>query len=89
MKIFILDEKGTLSPVDGKGVVIELDNGKTLEIVKGRSKKGIPEGINIWGGRVPATLPLEKRRAETESLGIYPLAANALHIFPYRLTSDQ
>ncbi|KKZ15832.1 hypothetical protein AAY84_23900 [Serratia marcescens] len=85
MKIFILDPAGNLVPVDGKGVVIELNNGKTLEIADDIPVNGIPEGINLWGGREPSALAPEERRAGTESLGVYPIAANALHIFPYRL----
>ncbi|WP_235424013.1 hypothetical protein [Citrobacter koseri] len=89
MKIFILDEKGVLVPVDGKGVVIELNNGKTLEIAKEHRMEGIPEGVNIWGGRDPSSLPQEERRTGAESLGVYPTAANALHIFPYLLSDSK
>lgn len=34
MKIFITDNDGNLIPVDGKSVVIELNNGKTIEIAE-------------------------------------------------------
>lgn len=88
MKIFITDDGGNLIPVDGKSVVIELNNGKTIEIAEEYGRDDIPEGINLWGGREPSTsLPFEEIKARTESLGVYPLAANALHVFPYKISS--
>ena len=88
MKIFITDDGGKLIPVDGKSVVIELNNGKTIEIADEYGRDDIPEGINLWGGREPSpSLPFEEIKARTESLGVYPLAANALHVFPYKISS--
>lgn len=88
MKIFITDDGGNLIPVDGKSVVIELNNGKTIEIAEEYGRDDIPEGINLWGGREPSPLlPFEEIKARTESLGVYPLAANALHVFPYKISS--
>ncbi|AWS97287.1 MULTISPECIES: hypothetical protein [Citrobacter] len=88
MKIFITDNDGNLIPVDGKSVVIELNNGKTIEIAEEYGRDNIPEGINLWGGREPSpSLPFEEIKARTESLGVYPLAANALHVFPYKISS--
>ena len=88
MKIFITDDGGNLIPVDGKRVVIELNNGKTIEIAEEYGRDDIPEGINLWGGREPSpSLPFEEIKARTESLGVYPLAANALHVFPYKISS--
>lgn len=88
MKIFITDDGGNLIPVDGKSVVIELNNGKTIEIAEEYGRDDIPEGINLWGGREPSpSLPFEEIKARTESLGVYPLAANALHVFPYTISS--
>lgn len=88
MKIFITDNDGNLIPVDGKSVVIELNNGKTIEIAEEYGRDDIPEGINLWGGREPSpSLPFEEIKARTESLGVYPLAANALHVFPYKISS--
>lgn len=88
MKIFITDDGGNLIPVDGKSVVIELKNGKTIEIAEEYGRDDIPEGINLWGGREPSpSLPFEEIKARTESLGVYPIAANALHVFPYKISS--
>lgn len=88
MKIFITDDGGNLIPIDGKSVVIELNNGKTIEIAEEYGRDDIPEGINLWGGREPSpSLPFEEIKARTESLGVYPLAANALHVFPYKISS--
>lgn len=88
MKIFITDNDGNLIPVEGKSVVIELNNGKTIEIAEEYARDDIPEGINLWGGREPSpSLPFEEIKARTESLGVYPIAANALHVFPYKISS--
>ncbi len=88
MKIFITDNDGNLIPIDGKSVVIELNNGKTIEIAEEYGRDDIPEGINLWGGREPSpSLPFEEIKARTESLGVYPIAANALHVFPYKISS--
>ncbi|MDO8232986.1 MULTISPECIES: hypothetical protein [Citrobacter freundii complex] len=88
MKIFITDNDGNLIPVEGKSVVIELNNGKTIEIAEEYGRDDIPEGINLWGGREPSpSLPFEEIKARTESLGVYPIAANALHVFPYKISS--
>ena len=88
MKIFITDNDGNLIPIDGKSVVIELNNGKTIEIAEEYGRDDIPEGINLWGGREPSpSLPFEEIKARTESLGVYPIAANAQHVFPYKISS--
>lgn len=88
MKIFITDNDGNLIPVEGKSVVIELNNGKTIEIAEEYGRDDIPEGINLWGGREPSpSLRFEEIKARTESLGVYPIAANALHVFPYKISS--
>lgn len=88
MKIFITDNDGNLIPIDGKSVVIELNNGKTIEIAEEYGRDDIPEGINLWGGREPSpSLPFEEIKARTESLGVYPIAANALYVFPYKISS--
>lgn len=88
MKIFITDNDGNLIPIDGKSVVIELNNGKTIEIAEEYGRDDIPGGINLWGGREPSpSLLFEEIKARTESLGVYPIAANALHVFPYKISS--
>ena len=81
MMMFISDD-GHLLPVQDKKLVIALSNGKTLEILEDYAKRG----LLIWGGREPIPeLSLEKLKVRTESLGIYPMAGNLVHIFPFRL----
>ncbi|WP_213133915.1 hypothetical protein [Citrobacter sp. FP75] len=90
MKIYTTDNDGNLIPVDGKSVVIELNNGRTIEIAEEYSRNDIPEGINLWGGREPSSfLSEEEIITKTECLGVYPMAANALHIFPYKVSSTK
>lgn len=80
MAIFISDDNGHLLPLNGKNVVLELNNGKTLEVMEDYAKKG----LLVWGGREPIPgLPLEKAKERTESLGLYPLGANVVHVFPF------
>ncbi|ELB7898447.1 hypothetical protein RH801_005067 [Citrobacter freundii] len=90
MKIFITDNEGNLIPVDGKSVVIELNSGGTIEIAEEYSRDDVPEGINLWGGREPSpSLSFEEIKARIEGLGVYPIAANALHVFPYKFSSKE
>lgn len=81
IKIFINDAKYQLKPVKDKRVVIELSNGKFLELLEEYSKKG----LLIWGGRqnIPGS-SLEEMKERSECLGFYPLAGNHVHVFPYR-----
>lgn len=82
MSLFIADDNGSLSPLTSKNVVMALNNGKTLEVLEDYAKKG----VLIWGGREPLPgLPFEELKARTASLGIYPLASNLIHVFPYKL----
>lgn len=82
MELFISEDNGHLIPLTSKNVVLELNNGKTLEVVEDYAKKG----LLIWGGREPVSgLTLNEAKERTESLGIYPLAANMIHVFAYRL----
>lgn len=80
--LFIADADGALRPVKENNLLIELHNGKTVEVMADYAKKG----LLIWGGREPiAGLPLEEARERTESIGLFPLASNVVHLFPYRL----
>lgn len=82
MAMLIYDNNGHINPVINKKVVIELNNGKTLEVLEDYAKRG----LLIWGGREPVSgLSLEESKERTESLGIYPVAANVVHIFPFKL----
>ncbi|MBE5254699.1 hypothetical protein [Mixta mediterraneensis] len=89
MKIFINDKDGNLIPAEGKSVVFKLDNGQTLEISPEYTHPSIPEGINIWGGREPeAAASFAEKKKEALSLAVYPVAANAIHVSPYRLSDE-
>lgn len=80
--LFITQEDGALRPVKEGKVLMTLRNGKTVEVMADYAKKG----LLIWGGREPIPgLPLEETRQRTESLGIFPLASNVVHLFPYQL----
>ena len=82
MALFIADAEGALRPLIENKLLIELRNGKTVEIMADYANKG----LLIWGGREPiAGLPLEETRKRTESLGLFPLASNVVHLFPYQL----
>jgi hypothetical protein len=82
MDLFIFEQDGQLIPLTRKNVVIELNNGKTLEVVEDYAKKG----LLVWGGREPVSgLTLNEAKERTESLGIYPLAANMIHVFACKL----
>jgi hypothetical protein len=81
MTMFISDDNDHLHPVKDKKAVIELNNGKTLEVVEDYAKKG----LLVWGGREPISeLSREELKARTESLGIYPVSANVIHVFPFK-----
>jgi hypothetical protein len=82
MELFIAEDNGHLHPLNGKNVVLELDNGKNIEIMEDYANKG----LLVWGGREPIQgLPPEKAKERTESLGLYPLGANIIHVFPFKL----
>ena len=43
-------------------------------------------GLLVWGGREPdPQLPFEEVKQRTESLGLYLLAGNVVHVFPYKV----
>ncbi|HCW0178216.1 hypothetical protein GW742_13380 [Citrobacter freundii] len=80
--MFIADDDGSLQPVKQNRVVIALDNGKTLEFMEHYAKSG----LLVWGGREPdPQLPFEEVKQRTESLGLYLLAGNVVHVFPYKV----
>ncbi|MBW9459909.1 hypothetical protein FHC49_00520 [Kluyvera sp. EC_51] len=80
--LFIAGADGALHHVKENKLLIALNNGKTVEVMADYANKG----LLIWGGREPiAGLPLEEARKRTESLGLFPLASNVVHLFPYQL----
>lgn len=83
--ISVADDDGNLTPLTTSTAVLELANGKTVEVMEDYGQKG----LLIWGGREPnPVLAFEEIKARTECLGLYPIAANVVHIFTYKLASD-
>jgi len=87
MKVELKNATGENQSLDVTSLVITLSNGETIEISE--EKQGRPahlsEGITLWGGRIPQeNASLEELKASTRMLGIYPLAANTLHLFPLK-----
>lgn len=81
LTLFIVDQHLRRQPVNAKKAVLALSSGRTVEVMEDYAQKG----LLIWGGREPLPgLTLEQLKARTDSLGIYPLAANMLHLFPWR-----
>lgn len=72
-------------------LVITLNNGETIEVsdeVQDRPSH-LSEGITVWEGRMPReNAPLDELKALTRTLGIYPLAANTLHLFPLKKSGN-
>lgn len=82
LTMFVTDENAQLFPIKEKNVVIELKNGKTIEVHEDYAKKG----LLVWGGREPISgLSIEQLKERTESLGIYPMASNVIYVFPFKL----
>lgn len=82
LTMFFTDENAQLHPVKEKNIVIELKNGKTIEVLEDYAKKG----LLVWGGREPISgLSIEQLKERTESLGIYPMASNVIYLFPFKL----
>ncbi|WP_151799853.1 hypothetical protein [Acinetobacter nosocomialis] len=82
LTMFVTDENAQLLPIKEKNVVIELKNGKTIEVHEDYAKKG----LLVWGGREPISgLSIEQLKERTESLGIYPMASNVIYVFPFKL----
>ena len=87
MKISLKLEDGSTQALDVATVTITLSNGETLEISAENSRRPahLCEGITVWGGKMPTEQDsLEELKASTRARGIYPLAANTLHLFPLK-----
>lgn len=87
MKVEFKNTTGENQLHEVASLVITLSNGETIEISE--EKQGRPahlaEGITIWGGRIPQeNASLEKLKELTRMLGIYPLAANTMHVYPLK-----
>lgn len=87
MKIEFKNATGENQSLDVTSLVITLSNGETIEISdEGQCRPShLSEGITVWGGRMPReNAALDELKASTRPLGIYPLAANTLHLFPLK-----
>lgn len=87
MKVELKNTTGENQSLEVTSLVINLSSGETIEISEEKQgrPKHLSEGITIWGGRIPLeNATHEELKASTRMLGIYPLAANTLHIFPLK-----
>ncbi|MFP2826031.1 hypothetical protein ACLETV_16265 [Citrobacter braakii] len=77
--------KGVKSIIqDAETITIELDDGRTLEIEKEHTPKTGISGITIWGGAIQeANCRTLGSSPRAQCLGIYPLGANVIHVWPY------
>lgn len=85
MKLTLKKENGTSETQDVASLIITLSNGETVEISDESQQRPshLSEGITVWGGSMPKEgASIDDLRASTRSLGIYPLAANLIHLFP-------
>lgn len=63
LTMFVTDENAQLLPIKEKNVVIELKNGKTIEVLEDYAKKG----LLVWGGREPISgLSIEQLKEKTK-----------------------
>lgn len=88
MKVITKKENGTLHYSEATSVLILLNNGETLEISDEINKPpvDISMGVTVWGGRMPIEGDdSNKSKASMRNLGIYPLAANMIQLFPWPL----
>ncbi|TQO08044.1 UNVERIFIED_ORG: hypothetical protein FHU01_1848 [Citrobacter freundii] len=86
MKIDAKNENGTTQHLEVSSLIITLSNGETIEITDENKNRSIdvPEGVIVWGGKMPEEgATIDKLKNTTRGLGVYPLASNMVHIFPY------
>ncbi|EFF0804035.1 hypothetical protein CCF15_004384 [Escherichia albertii] len=87
MKIDVRHENGETQYLEVSSLLIKFNNGETIEITDESNIRpaDIPEGVTVWGGgRMPEEgVTLDKLKDTTRCLGLYPLASNMVHIFPY------
>ncbi|EFH6731083.1 hypothetical protein ID517_002756 [Escherichia coli] len=89
MKIDAKNKNGETQHLEVSSLIITFSNGETIEITDESKVRpaSIPEGVIVWGGRMPEEgATLDKLKEMTRCLGLYPLASNMVHIFPYSPT---
>lgn len=84
MKIYVTDSAGELHQVEGESVVLELDNGKTIELAEFVRQSDRPAAISVWGGRQPLASWTEDDRHLSEQLNLSLVAGNCVDIWPGR-----
>ncbi|SNY61942.1 hypothetical protein [Enterobacter sp. CC120223-11] len=85
MKIFVTDSEGVLREVEGETVVLELSNGKTIELAEITDWPERQTAITIWGGRQPLESWTEDDRHKTEQLNMSLVAGNCVDVWPGRV----
>jgi hypothetical protein len=84
MKIFVTDENGELRQVEGESVVLELENGKTLELTEFTDRPERPSAVTVWGGRQPQPTWTEEDFHLSEQLNLSLIAGNCVELWPGR-----
>ncbi|WGL54783.1 hypothetical protein [Kluyvera intermedia] len=81
MKIYTVDKNGDVLLQKADRIVAKFANGKTLELAASPNllPPGIPDGLHVWGGRVPSHTLVEPQSAQ---LTITPVASNGVIISP-------
>lgn len=89
MKIFVTDSAGMLHQVEGESVVLELTNGKTIELVEYNHPGDRPNALSVWGGRQPQESWTEEDRHLIEQLNLTMSASNCVDIWPGRAKKQE
>lgn len=87
MKVEAKNENGTSQHLEVTSLVITFSNGETIEISDVKENYSaphhLPDGVIVWGGTIPKNdASLDEHKASTRGLGIHPLAANMILLFP-------
>lgn len=82
MKIFVTDSNGNLHEVEGESVVLQLENGKTIEMAELNPWRDRPNAISVWGGRQPLETWSEEDRNKVEQINLTLIAGNCVDIWP-------
>lgn len=88
MKIYVTDSTGALRQIDGESVVIELDNGKTIEMAND-AQPDRPDALAVWGGRQPQPWWGESERRLSEQLNVSLIAGNCMTVWPGRVKKSE
>ncbi|WLI78418.1 hypothetical protein Q5705_07750 [Kosakonia sp. H02] len=84
MKIFVTNAQGELKQVEGESVVLELENGKTVELADLSNRLDYPHAVTLWGGRQPQENWTKEDLRLTEQLNLTLIAGNCVNIWPGR-----